>query len=219
MKKVDIYVLAGIWTAPNFMEGLCTELTRLYQQDGWLARGTLLFPYGDWYINRMRQLREITNDLLPRTPFVSKTLGGRRAAEAIKSSYRGGRLILIGHSGGGVAGVHAAHILMAEDDIAAPTVVQIGSPKCPIPAALADHVIYVAAVNEQGKWKDPVNRMGSWGEWRSKFRRNSKLLMPLVREVPILGGHADYFRSRNPYIYKNVSNLEVTIDSFWRDIQ
>jgi hypothetical protein len=61
--------------------------------------------------------------------------------------------------------------------------------------------------------------MGSWGGWRDTFRRNRKPTLPARREVPILGGHADYFRNQQPYIRANVSNLEMTIDTFWRDIR
>jgi hypothetical protein len=213
MKKVDICVLAGIWTAPRFMETLCEEVTRKFAEEGWSAQGTLIYPYGDCYLSRMRQLREIALDLFPRSLLFNKILGGRRVADEIKPIYRGERLVLIGHSGGGVAAVHAAQFLMDEEGLAAPHVVQIGSPKCPIPSALRDRVTYVTAVNERGRWKDPVTCMGSWG---MRLRRST--LVPAVREVPILGGHADYFRNEHPYIQGNTSNLQITINSFWRDL-
>jgi hypothetical protein len=207
MKNVDIFVLAGIWTAPNFMEDLCMELIRRYENDGWSARGKLLFPYGDWYLGRMRQLREITFDMLPK----ASRLGGRKAAGEIKKLYRGGKMVIVGHSGGGVAGVHAAQLLLSEvEDLLPPSVVQIGSPKCPIPPVLREHVIFVAAVDEYGKWKDPVTRLGGWG-WRGRTSRmSSNQTSPVIREIPIVGGHADYFRT---------NNIDVTIDSFWRDIR
>jgi hypothetical protein len=207
MKNVDIFVLAGIWTAPNFMEALCMELIRRYENEGWSAEGKLLFPYGDWYLGRMRQLREITLDMLPK----ASRLGGRKAADEIKKFYRGGKMVIVGHSGGGVAGVHAAQILLSEaEDLLPPSVVQIGSPKCSIPPVLREHVIYVAAVDKYGKWKDPITRLGGWG-WRGRTSRmRSNQTSPAIREIPIVGGHADYFRTHN---------IDVTIDSFWRDIR
>jgi hypothetical protein len=207
MKKVDIFILAGIWTAPDFMEDLCARLTRRYQDDGWSAQGMLLFPYGDWHLGRIRQLREITFDLFPK----SSRLGGGKAAAEIKKCYRGGKMVIIGHSGGGVAGVHAAEQLLIDAEISIPpSVVQIGSPKCLIPPALREHVTFVAAVDEYGRWKDPVTRMGGWGAWGRNSRARAGRITPAIREIAITGGHADYFRS---------NNIETTIDSFWRDIR
>jgi hypothetical protein len=211
MNNVDIFALAGIWTTPNFMKDLCLELTRRYENDGWSARGKLLFPYGDLYFGRMRQLRDITFDMLPLAVRLGKNLGGRKAADEIRQLYRGGKMVIVGHSGGGVAGVHAAQLLLSEvEDLSPPSVVQIGSPKCSISPVLLEHVIYVAAVDQYGKWKDPITRMGGWG-WSGRISRmRSKQTSPAIREIPIVGGHADYFRN---------NNIEVTIDSFWRDIR
>jgi hypothetical protein len=211
MNNVDIFALAGIWTSPNFMKDLCIELIRRYENDGWSARGELLFPYGDLYFGRIRQLREITFDMLPLTLRLGKYLGGRKAADEISKLYRGGKMVIVGHSGGGVAGVHAAKLLLSEvEGLLPPTVVQIGSPKCSIPPVLRENVIYVAAVDQYGKWKDPITRLGGWGRLGQAISMRSIQTSPAIREIPIVGGHADYFRN---------NNIDVTIDSFWRDIR
>ncbi|MBP1990075.1 hypothetical protein [Paenibacillus eucommiae] len=221
----DIYVLAGIWTAPNFLENLCVALTQRFELMGLQAQAKMLFPYGNWHINRWGQLREISYDMLPRTGRRQSSIGGRRAADAIKASYKQGNLIIIGHSGGGIAGFHAAKLLMAEESIPMPRVVQIGSPRFPVPMEFKESVTFVTAINEQGRWKDPISRIGSWrtGIGRAGVSgargRGPKLLAPLVKEVSIVGGHADYFRMHTPFINNGLSNMEVTLNAFWPWLQ
>jgi pimeloyl-ACP methyl ester carboxylesterase len=217
--KVIIYALAGIATSPDFMEGLRTELVHRYEREGRSAQANLLFPYGDWFVSKRTQLREIAIDLIRGEKSRRRSIGGRRAADAILSSYEGGELVLVGHSGGGVAGVHAAQLLLAEAGINQVRVIQIGSPRCAIPSSMRDEVRYIVSVDASGRWTDPVTRVGSWGAWtKSKsgmFLWNRRGAAPSITEVEIVGGHADYFRSQDPYIVHQISNLQRTVDSFW----
>jgi hypothetical protein len=219
--KVALYLLAGVATAPNFMEDFCSEMVQRFRQTGWEVQVETLFPYGDWSRSLIKQIDEIRYDLVPGLSRRHSPIGGRRVADAIKASYRGGTLVIIGHSGGGVAGVHAAQILSREGGIPVTKIVQIGSPKCAVPQAIRTSVFYVCAMNRKGQQTDPVTRLGSWGGWeRSRMgmpRWNPRLSAPFhIMRVPIIGGHADYFRRKSPFINEDgLSNLEITTNSVW----
>ncbi|UUZ89573.1 hypothetical protein LJK87_26070 [Paenibacillus sp. P25] len=110
--KIFLYFLAGVATAPNFMEGFRRYWSRYFQQNGWETHAELLFPYGDWGRHWSRQLPEAYADLRRRSAAARAAgPGGFRAAEAIAPACGGGELILIGHSAGGLAAVQAAKLL------------------------------------------------------------------------------------------------------------
>lgn len=119
----------------------------------------------------------------------------------------------MGHSGGGVAGIHAAELLRLEG-IPVERVIQIGSPRCRIPLEWQKATSYVFAVNARGKIADPITRLGSWGGWELSGRGvplwNPVKYAPAHRvALPLIGGHPDYFRSREPFLdEQGVSNLE-----------
>jgi hypothetical protein len=215
--KVSLYVLAGVATSLSFMEDFVKELERRYQHAGYEIQTHLLFPYGDWGRNVVKQVIEIGFDLMPR--FV-KTHGyprGQVVANHIKKTHQSGRIVIIGHSSGGVTGVHAASYL---DRAQFPEVfvVQIGSPKCHVPSQARIGTLFVYAVNEMGKSTDPITWLGSWGGWEQKgafARWNRKLKAPAnIIAVSLIGGHADYFRNSFPFIDTNGrSNLEKTADA------
>lgn len=225
-RKLDIYLLAGVATAPNFMEELRQALVRRLRSAGADVRADLLFPYGDWNRKLLPQLYEIRRDLVCREGRRHST-GCAAAAEAIRATYRGGGLAIIGHSGGGVAAVHAARLLRyrqqperlrpdrGNEGAEAPSwrVIQIGSPKCAVPDDMRDSVMYVYAARPCGRPADPVTRLGTWGGWERGGglpRWNPRRYAPgVIVPVRIRGGHPDYFRSREPYIdEEGVSNLE-----------
>lgn len=210
---LSLYLLSGVYTAPTFMEPLRRELhascaARL--GDGGAVRSYLLLPYGDWSRSLLRQLNEVRADLFPFSRKPRRSIGGRVAADGVRATRPAGDLLLVGHSGGGIAAVHAAELLMREDGIAAERlrIVQIGSPKCRVPPALRERTLYIAAVRPDGSgsaWADPVTRLGGWGGWTvSPFGlplRRRRLHAPAhVAKVPIVGWHPDYFRDAAPYV-------------------
>ncbi|QYR19591.1 hypothetical protein KZ483_16975 [Paenibacillus sp. sptzw28] len=221
-RNISIYFLAGVATAPNFMEEFRIKTVERFQQAKWHVRhAEVLFPYGDWNCGLALQLHELRQDLYPLWKSKLAAIGGRAAAETIRTAYDGGVLMLIGHSGGGVAGIHAAELMMKADEISAEHIrlVQIGSPMCRVPAQLRASTLYISAAG------DSVTFLGSWGGWEKGrlgiFRWNRRKFAPdsIVR-VPIIGKHTDYFRGRSPYVnVEGISNLEVTLQSIWSWLQ
>ncbi|NHN29531.1 hypothetical protein [Paenibacillus agricola] len=300
--KVNLFLLAGVATAPLFMENVRLALVARLEQAGCKVNSELLFPYGDWSRKLLPQLLELRHDLGAARTRPLRSIGGTRVAAAVaarvaagvsettgagcsacvaagesettstggakhggksavsgrssgEAAYRaeggdsvdgatlsgscsragepandaasGARslTLLLGHSGGGVAAVHAAGILAAEPALpcgaARPLrVVQIGSPKCPIPAWLQDSLLYASAINAQGRPSDPVTLLGSWRVWQ-----RSRVGLPMWRSLAptspltnirlrLLGGHPDYFRESSPFInQQGLSNLEITVQS------
>jgi len=190
-RRLHAFVLAGVFTAPTFLDEFRTGVVRLLETEGWDAQADAVFPYGDWGRSRLRQAAEIALDCC------RPTLGGRRALACFAERRTDGRepIALIGHSGGAVAAVHAAERLRADGaNVAA--VVMIGSPKTPIPSGLREATLFLYAGT------DPVARLGFW---RGK---------PPGRALALatVGGHTDYFRSKPPFVNADGrSNLAVTL--------
>src|SRR5690606_38601855 len=108
---------------------------------------------------KLRQSAEIAAD------FCAPLVGGRRAAEQIAieagSPANGGALVLLGHSAGGVAAVHAAAKL---DKLGyrIGAVAMIGSPKTPIPKPIRERTAWFSACNAKGRRVDAIARLGGW---------------------------------------------------------
>lgn len=218
-KKVSLYILAGFATSSNFMDDFIRELKQHYEKLGAQVAISMLFPYGDWNRTAIKQLFEISGDLMPRFGRKRHYLRGHKVADYIKASYTGGEIVIIGHSSGGVVGVHAAKLLHAEQ-LPIARVVQIGSPKCSISFSHQASTMFIYGMNAKGHISDPVTRIGSWGGWEkngSIFRWNPRRYAPAsIVGVPILGGHADYFRNTKPFIDGNGAvNLEKITNHLW----
>lgn len=201
--ELELITLAGIFTAPNFLDEFRDKLAEKLREEGWSVRPRSFFPYGDWTRKKCLQIAEITADL------VIPSVGVRRFAKDWKREERGvGEgcnepvFVLIGHSGGGVAAVHAAAELHREGQRIG-GVGMIGSPKMPIPLPLRDKTLYVQAVDPSGRRTDPITTFGAW--------RGKPPGISLHAEI--IGGHPDYFRSREPYVNREGrSNLAVMLD-------
>jgi hypothetical protein len=260
--KVNLFLLAGVATAPLFMENFRLALATRLEQAGCEVYSELLYPYGDWSRKLLPQLLELRHDLWAARTRPLRSIGGARAAamaasaearlaaaqagcaapvanseaqQPVSGGSSGGLTLLLGHSGGGVAAVHAAGILAGEPVLlrgaATPSllplrVVQIGSPKCPVPTWLQGSLLYASAINAQGRPSDPVTLLGSWRVWQ-----RSRLGLPVWRpsapaspsahiRLQLMGGHPDYFRESNPFLNQHgLSNLEVTVQAVmdWLD--
>lgn len=215
-----VYAVAGVYTSPDFMEGVLDKIVRTLNARPGLtvARAALLFPYGDWGSGLVRQIRQVRRDLSLRTDAFARSGGGLRLAEAIGDPGDAKLLLLIGHSGGGLAAVHAAMMLRQRTDLRI-RIAQIGCPRGRIAPELRADVRYLYAVNPaSGAAKDPICRIGSWGGWeRGAFglpRWNPLKHAPRERTpVPIIGGHADYFRDRDPFRHATGrTNLELVAE-------
>ncbi|SFI78147.1 hypothetical protein SAMN02799624_02154 [Paenibacillus sp. UNC496MF] len=221
-EAVSLYLLAGLATAPQFMESFRGALHAILEREGFTVRTSqLLFPYGDWSRRAVPQLWEIGRDMrLAPGRIIGRSIGGRRAVDAIGAGWRpepgkAGRIALIGHSGGGVAAVHAAWML--HDLLGGPPspVVMIGSPRCRIPAAMRASTLFAYAGGAEGaaagRRADGVSRLGTFGGWRRDKHAPGER-----REVPIIGKHADYFREREPFINElGLTNLRLTLSVVW----
>ncbi|WP_036711642.1 hypothetical protein [Paenibacillus pinihumi] len=219
--RLRIYLLAGIATAPHFFGRCCDMIAQVARKAGWEPVVEAIFPYGDDSRSILSQVREVSGDLPHRISITRK--GGRIAASHIRNSYSGEPLVLIGHSGGGAAAYQAVRILSREKrlDQDKCRIVQIGSPKVPIVPELRHHVYYIHAVDGEGRAKDPITRLGSWGGWSAgRFRLpgwNARKYAPAhIEGIHLLGGHTDYLRHDLPFIdEQQMSNMEKTLGRVW----
>jgi hypothetical protein len=216
---VDLYLMAGLATGPHFMEKLRAALHGSLEQWWQPVHSELLFPYGDRSRRAFPQLWEIRSDMRRGFRRLSKSVGGNRALEAMKIRHdrldRGRKTnLFIGHSGGGVAALHAAQLLSEQQGDSHCLIVMIGSPRCRIPEELRQSVLSIRA-----EGKDPVTRLGSFGGWKAGKLRipswySDKHAPGEMRSVPIIGGHADYFRDSAPYVNPiGQSNLDITLEA------
>ncbi|MFC4596781.1 hypothetical protein [Cohnella hongkongensis] len=232
--KVDIYLLAGLGTAPGFMENLRIMLTEsLLKAEVFgrpFIRSSLLYPYGDWSRNVVAQLWEIRADMRRGAARLDRSIGGGRALADIAreraeagDGEESGTTLLVGHSGGGVAAVHAAELLLKSGVSSCCFAVKIGSPRCRVPERMKPRVLSIFAEGRRkdgsvGPSPDFVSRIGSYGGWTRKrglpcWTRNKHAPAAFLG-VPIVGKHADYFRDREPYFNTDGrSNLELIVDS------
>lgn len=226
--RLRLYLLNGVRSAPRFMERLQETLAGELRALGFAVSAGVLFPYDDWSRRLLPQVREVRFDIMLPYRRYERSIGGSRVladldadrshAEAAAGERPMRELtVLVGHSAGGVAAVHAAGLLLAREGGPPTPVVMIGSPKCRIPEPLREAVLYVQAERSSGaagvgrakgsagRTSDPVCRIGSFGGWT----KGSGRLLPGWRSdrhapagraaVRIIGGHADYFRDRAPY--------------------
>jgi pimeloyl-ACP methyl ester carboxylesterase len=216
---IDLYLMAGLATTPHFMEKLRVALHGWLEQWWRPVHSELLFPYGDRSRRAFPQLWEIRSDMRRGFRRLYKSVGGNRAIEALE--IRRVRLdrdrkttLFIGHSGGGVAAVHAAQLLSERQGDSDCLIVMIGSPRCRIPEGLRQSVLSISAAG-----KDFVPRLGSFGGWKAGMLRipswhSDKHAPGEMRSVPIIGGHADYFRDNAPYVNPmGQSNLDITLEA------
>jgi len=217
--EVDLYVVHGVRSAPHFLEGFRTVLHRRLEEAGHAVRSETLFPYGDWNRSPAAQLREAARDLFLAERDARRSVGGRRVLERIREGgwpSEGHRIVLAGHSAGGVAAARAAELMMLEGASAPPLVVMIGSPRFRISAPLREWTLRVCAgaPGRRGVFRprDGIVRIAAFGglAWPSRTRSRTEETV----FVPIVGGHTDYFRDREPWTDAGGrTNLELTLDA------
>lgn len=213
---VNVYLLAGVKTASSCFTVCKRMLENELRENGLQAAVHVLFPYGDYNRNLMKQVLEVRSDLTAGKN--SGRIGGRQAAREIKQTHGGSeKLLLIGHSGGGAAAYQAARLLEEEgaNDF---RVVQIGSPKTPIEPRLQEKVSYFHSVDPTGKISDPISLIGTWGGWirnagKVPVWNRFKYAPGYMEGIPTIGGHADYFRHTEPFLDTEARcNLDKTME-------
>ncbi|MEC0227127.1 hypothetical protein [Paenibacillus alba] len=220
-EEIVIYISAGFATAPYFLDAFGAAMAERYASEGIRARVVIHYPYGDWTRERRKQLKEIVSDLWNNAHQKPSYYGGKSLTELITQDFiPGQKLLLIGHSAGAVASVQAAEI-MEKQEIPLLGVIQIGSPKCAIPSSIKHKVLYLKAANQLDQSTDPIPRLGTWGGWAKSrmgtFRWNGLKHAPIHRRtLYLIGGHADYFRDHNPYIWQDATNLQTTVHTIWQ---
>lgn len=211
--QLHIYILAGMATWPSFFQDFQADLHRCLADHGCEARIQILYPYGDFSRNMLTQIKEIRQDM---NRFLSSFhIGGARAAAAIQTTGNPSiPLVLIGHSGGGIAGYHAA-LQLADSGFDVRRVFQIGTPKVPVAPGFEEKVGFLYAVNDVGKSSDPFIRFGSWGGWDrgGTLRWNRLKYSPrIIEPIPVIGWHMDYFRRGRTFMdASGRSNLDKTV--------
>ncbi|MDB4868042.1 MAG: hypothetical protein JWR03_2375 [Cohnella sp.] len=218
----DIYLLAGVGSSRNMFSECKRELLFRFLEAGREPVIHELFPYGDQTQRLIRQLLEVSADLVGLRGWLRS--GGRDAAEQVSKRSRGHPVLFIGHSGGCVAAYQAA-IMMTHDGVIPDfRIVQVGSPKVPIRPEHRDKVSYFLAVNENGVRVDPITRLGRWGGWSrngqgKRYWDKSKYAPGHVGTITVLGGHEHYFRNDELYIHpERGSNLFLTLESIWEKV-
>lgn len=216
-QSLKIFLLAGVKTTPSAFYSLEEALKLFIKQKGITPDIELLFPYGEAERSLMRQLFEVRSDLSNRAKLAG--FGGRKVWHRIDKHRAIPRLLLIGHSGGGVAAYQIARKLFEDSQPIETKVIQIGSPKTRIIPQLRNQVGYIHSIDDGGAMNDPITRLGTWGGWRSDlmpFPRptwdSNKFAPGFVQGVKTIGGHADYFRVSDQFRDEmQLCNLEKTM--------
>lgn len=215
--RMYLYTLAGIGTAPGFMGEFHGELARRLEAGTRLpVEGGLLYPYGEWSRPVRKQIWEVWRDIrLPAGAWEGSRGVAAVRRELERAAQGSGPVVLVGHSGGGTAAIHAAAMLRAAAPERPVAVVQIGSPRSPVPPGLREASVFCFACGPDGRGRDPVCRLGSWRAARGEGGRliSGRLLLPGQRiGLPIAGRHPDYFRG-HLHNAAGVSNLELVANT------
>jgi pimeloyl-ACP methyl ester carboxylesterase len=206
----SVYFLSGIgtWQSGNMFGPAMADIAKRYADAGFHPVHVRdLYPYGTMDgipRNRLRnflfsQAMKVNRDL-----FVKHTAnaGGRYAYREIRRDLErtgDSGIVLIGHSGGGIAAYKAARLL-EDDGIPVENIVLVGSP-VPVVAK---------------RWQDRVHilrKAGRFGDWITLLGKPRLRLTP-DEEVPIVGGHPDYFCPAKVDA-EGVSNLSKVMDRIW----
>ncbi|MEK8130138.1 hypothetical protein WMW72_19730 [Paenibacillus filicis] len=227
MRRALIVLLPGLATAPGFMDAIGAEMAARLEEHGFQTETESVYAYGDWSRSVILQTAEIGYDLaLPPTRY-GRSIGAARLRSRL-SELVCGRLagaegplevLMLCHSGGGMAGMHGARWLRHQKgELVRVRTVLIGTPKCRVRAEERQDVLAITFSPRPRRFiaGDPVRLFGVWGGWERpsgiRMRWNRDKHAPAVQlEIPIVGGHPDYFRGHLPYADEaGMTNLQKT---------
>ncbi|MDF2670818.1 MAG: hypothetical protein K0R67_3124 [Paenibacillus sp.] len=205
---VSVYFAAGISVhrRNDMFRDAMQHVEQRCMKDGMSSvRTNCFYPYGTIdEIPASRQIRFVAKQAvtvgLDIYRQASNTVGGQALYNDIQQFYdpkEDGDIVLIGHSGGGIASYKAAQLL---NDSGYPImrVFMVGAPEIPICASCQDKVL---AIEHGGRWGDWISRSAFHWFHPAKVR---------VR-LPIRGGHPHYFCSKSKD-ENNVSNMEKVME-------
>ncbi|XEC97380.1 hypothetical protein AB6A23_12960 [Paenibacillus tarimensis] len=213
--SLSVYFAAGISiTRKNdvFQDAMKDIERRCHCEGINRVRINTFYPYGyidDVPVSRHKrfifgQAAVVFADMLTKA---SMTSGGQSLYHDIRKDYDadgGGNIVLIGHSGGGVAS-YKAGLLLEEAGYPVSDIIMVGSPKIPIRKTFRDRVY---ALEHSGRWGDLVCRIG-FHLFRPPRDR--------VR-LPIVDGHPSYFCNESKD-ENDVSNMSKVLDTIWGWLQ
>jgi len=204
------------------MDPFREELSLRLRERGYEVQSASLYPYGDWSRKVTPQLLEIARDITDMRERLFSSAGALAVRDpVIRAAESGCTVLLTGHSGGGVTAVQLAAQLVAAG-YAPPLVVQIGSPRCPIPAHLKSRTLFMSAVRADGRRSDAVARLGRWSGWARgrggiPLWKRDAYAPGAIESVALIGGHPDYFRTHASYVdHEGKSNMDRTLHPLLR---
>ncbi|MEO3946146.1 thioesterase domain-containing protein [Gorillibacterium sp. CAU 1737] len=207
----SIYFLSGIgtWRSGDLFGGAMKDIAARYASVGIAPVHVRdIYPYGwmddvplkQFYRFLARQALRVSHDMYVR---YTRNRGGHRAFREIRKDYEeagGGPIVLIGHSGGGVAAYKTAKLL-TDRGYTVEAVIHIGTPTHSIADDWQDRVW---TLRKAGRIGDGITW---WGRPCIGAPRQSAV-------VAIRGGHTDYFRTDRTDA-EGRSNLTLVMDKVW----
>ena len=235
-----VILSAGMLTSTGFLEPLEQELVNRYSALGKKAHVSIQYPYRSAdNLNILKQIglgylqlalistdMEIVQTLLPGVPLppINQLYGASKLYGIALSEIDkyGGKLILLGHSGGGVASHEAGKMLLlcASKKYSPSAIVQIGSPKTNM-SMLANKVFflraYVPMSNGYESVLDPIPSIGTWGSGLPAQVQVVKL-NPITKPLEV---HMEYFNNNewDRTDGSKTTNLKETANKFWSFVQ
>jgi pimeloyl-ACP methyl ester carboxylesterase len=205
----SVFFLSGIgtWQSGNMFGPAMADIAERYTVAGYRSVFIRdLYPYGT--LDGIPQHR-LRNFLVSQIVKVNRDLfanhraneGGRFVYREILRNLESDRsgIVLIGHSGGGIAAYKAARLL-EDDGISVEKVIMVGSP------------VPVVARN----WEERVRflrKAGRFGDWITLLGKPRLRTLP-DEEVRIVGGHTHYFCPVKVDA-DGISNLTKVMDRIW----
>ncbi|MFD0872180.1 Uncharacterised protein [Chlamydia abortus] len=213
-RSVNVYFIAGIgtWFSGNMFAPAMQLLADKFREGGCSRiHSTAFYPYGTMdhlprsriRITMLRQAIQVICDMYRRPDRSPAIVGLTRDIRKDYGRSGEGDIVLVGHSGGGIAAYGAARLLSGQG-YSVPHVVQVGSPEC--------HIV--------PEWRERVYRLRQpgWKDWATWWRL-SLFSHPLRRDtVSIEKGHPYYF-CPDTKDKDGVSNLSKVIDKIWEGLR
>ncbi|MBB3909292.1 S8 family peptidase [Anoxybacteroides rupiense] len=211
-----VVLAAGMLTNSSYFKTFIPKIINKYASIGKSVRvANPIFPYGKtdglptylWPTLASVQLQAIIyeagNSVLP------QYTTGTKVRDAAKKNYRGGKIVLIGHSGGGVSSIRGAQLLKSAG-YSVHEVVQVGSPHMPLSSDLASNTTFM----RDSKVKDWVTKLGFWTN--KPYRIVNVPQKPQKNPIDI---HANYFSGLS-FTLNGVTttNADQTLNAMWPSI-
>jgi hypothetical protein len=212
---LSVYFAAGISVRRqgDMFRDAMNELERRCRTAGIRRfRTHAFYPYGyidDVPAERRRrfiasQVASVFRDMWSKA---ASSLGGQALYREVRDDYDkkgSGDIVLVGHSGGGIASYKAAQLLV-DEGYPVSRVVMVGSPELPVRRSMRK---LVCTIEHGGRWGDWICRCGFHCFSPARYRA----------KLPLAGWHPHYFCGQSIGAGQ-VANLEMVMDTIWNWIQ